>query len=325
MSISVSYHETASKLQEFAGFARGPFERPEWFELLEKHGSKPLIAVARIGEREAALALQQSEDGLQSLANWFSFAWSSHGRDPALIEAIARDLVTRTHRIELEPVPEENDAAKALEDAFVTAGWRVFAAPCTENHVLHVKRRSFAEYWAARPGKMRTTLKRKARKVSVEVIDRFDEAAWRDYRQVYDNSWKPKEEQAGLLEAFARIEGETGHLRLGIARHEGEPVAAQFWTVEDGAAYIHKLAHVEAAQPLSAGTVLSAALFEHVIDMDGVELVDFGTGNDSYKRDWMEDIRQRYCIVALNPRRLRAWPELARRSARRLASRLGRG
>ncbi len=33
--------------------------------------------------------------------------------------------------------------------------------------------------------------------------------------------------------------------------------------LEHGTAYIHKLAHLESAKPLSAGTTLSAALFEH--------------------------------------------------------------
>ena len=51
-------------------------------------------------------------------------------------------------------------------------------------------------------------------------------------------------------------------LRLGLARHVGAVIAAQFWTVENGVAYIHKLAHRESAKPLSAGTTLSAALFE---------------------------------------------------------------
>ena len=90
-------------------------------------------------------------------------------------------------------------------------------------------------------------------------------------------------------------------------------MAAQFWSVEKLCiAYIHKLApHREDAKPLSAGTTLSAALFERVIDGDQVDLVDFGTGNDDrYKRDWMEQDRPRYRIEAvLDPRSgLRAWP-----------------
>src|SRR3546814_7983792 len=74
---------------------------------------------------------------------------------------------------------------------------------------------------------------------------------------------------------------------MGLARIEGAPVAAQYWTVEDGTAFIHKLAHVEDSLKASPGTLLSAALFRHVIAVDRVARVDFGTGNDAYKRDWM--------------------------------------
>ena len=94
----------------------------------------------------------------------------------------------------------------------------------------------------------------------------------------------------------------------------GAVVAAQFWTVEHGTAWIHKLAHLESAKPLSAGTTLSAALFEHVIDRDKVELIDFGTGNDPYKADWMELDRPRYRIDCLDPAQPRAWPALAKRA-----------
>ena len=86
--------------------------------------------------------------------------------------------------------------------------------------------------------------------------------------------------------------------------------------MENGIAYIHKLAHLESAKPISPGTTLSAALFEQVIDRDKVSLVDFGTGSDAYKRDWMEEVRPRYRLDALNPSRPAAWPPLAKRTAR---------
>jgi len=164
---------------------------------------------------------------------------------------------------------------------------------------------------------MRTTLKRKAKKVSVDIHDRFDAEAWAAYEAIYGESWKPEEGDPALLRLFAQAEGDAGRIRLGIARAEGEAVAAQFWTVENGTAYIHKLAHRESAKPLSAGTTLSAALFERVIDGDKVDLIDFGTGNDSYKADWMEVDRPRYRIDCLDPKQPRAWPALAKRALAR--------
>jgi hypothetical protein len=194
----------------------------------------------------------------------------------------------------------------------------VRSAPCDHNHVLAIEGRSFAEYWATRPGQMRTTLRRKGKKVQVEILDSFDEDAWDAYEAIYSESWKPEEGAPDLLRRFAQAEGAAGRIRLGIARADGVPVAAQFWTVEDGTAYIHKLAHRESAKPLSAGATLTAALFEHVIDRDKVDLIDFGTGNDPYKRDWMERHRPRYRIDCLDPAQPRAWPALAKRALARL-------
>lgn len=323
MTIEVSYHETVSKLQEFAQFARGPFDRPEWYALLEQGGFHPVIVVGRSSHRIAALPLMAAGHGLTSLAYWFSFAWRPLGRDDELVDeiltAMAKDLRSHASAITLAPLPDEDGSASRLEQAFRKAGWAVFREQPDENHVLHVDGRSFAEYWASRPGPMRTTLKRKAKKVDVEILTHFDERAWAEYRIVYRNSWKPAEERADILEAFARMEGGAGRIRLGIARAEGVPVAAQFWTVENGTAYIHKLAHTEAAKPLSAGTTLSAALFEHAIDIDGVELIDFGTGSDAYKRDWVETVRPRFRLECYDWRKPRGWMRIAKAMARRLA------
>jgi len=319
VGIAVSYHDTVTKLQGLDGPGAGPFDRLAWFALLETGKVRPLIAVAERNGEQLALPLQHQPWGLASLTNWFSFTWRPMGQSTELLTALARDLRGKTHRIDMSPVPDEDGSIDVLERAFREAGWWVWRTQCDENHVLRVEGRSFAEYWAQRPGKMRTTLKRKAKKVDVEILDHFDEAAWRDYQSVYAESWKPAEERADILEHFARAEGAAGRLRLGIARAGGAPVAAQFWTVENGTAYIHKLAHIEAAKPLSAGTTLSAALFEHVIDTDRVELVDFGTGTDAYKRDWMEENRPRYRLTCLDWRQPRAWPSVARAWARHLA------
>ena len=44
----------------------------------------------------------------------------------------------------------------------------------------------------------------------------------------------------------------------------------------------------------SADAVLASGTRDYdviVIDVDHVDLIDFGTGNDGYKRDWMEEVR----------------------------------
>jgi hypothetical protein len=185
--------------------------------------------------------------------------------------------------------------------------------------------RTYADYIASRPGQLRTTLKRKANKVAVTIEHHFDPASWAAYEAVYAQSWKPREGSPAFLRAFAEAEGAAGRLRLGIARAEGEPVAAQMWTVECGTAWIHKLVHTEASKPLSPGTTLSAALFEQVIDRDGVEMIDFGTGNDPYKRDWMEQIRPRFRLEMYRPGCPGNWPAIVKQSIRHLAGAGRRG
>jgi hypothetical protein len=321
---AVSYHDTVNVLQGLPFAGRGPFARLEWFALLEKAGTRPLIALARSGSEAVALPLTDKAGALETLTNWYAFTWSGLATPAApddLLERAARDLAHRSTRIVLAKLPDEDGTATRLERAFRRAGWVVLREHCDTNHVLPVAGRSFAEYLAGRPGALRTTLKRKAKKVEVEIFTRFDADAWAAYEAIYAESWKPEEGDPALLRRFAEAEGAAGRLRLGLARAEGQPVAAQFWTVESGTAWIHKLAHLESAKPLSAGTTLSAALFEQVIDRDRVEWVDFGTGDDPYKRDWMEQVRPRWRLTCWRRGDPRNWPAMAKALARNLVSR----
>lgn len=326
--IEARYHDRVNVLQALNGAslaAPAPFDRAEWYQLLADSGLVPLIAMASDADTSVALALTETAGRITPLRNWYSFTWRQLApqgpKGDALLAEIARQLKARGHRVTLEPVPDEDGSAARLAAAFRSAGWLVEISPCDTNHILHVAGRSFADYWETRPGPLRTTLKRKGRKVETRIITAFDPADWAEYERIYAASWKPAEGDPAMLRAFAQAEAAAGRLRLGLALHEGAAIAAQFWTVENGIAYIHKLAHLESHKHLSAGTTLSAALFAHAIDTDGVQLIDFGTGDQAYKADWMEETRARYCIDCLAPGSLRAWPPLAKRMLRRIGTR----
>jgi hypothetical protein len=323
---AVSYHDRVNVLQGLGLASASPFERSEWFELLaDEGGLEPLIALAREGEEALALPLMREGDTLFPLANWYSFAWqplASPGADSArLIEAIARELALQARRIVLFPVPRESGGADLMAQAFRAAGWAVQVERCDTNHVLRVGGRTYDAYLASLPGPLRTTLERKAKKLEVAIHDIFDPAAWADYEAIYAASWKPEEGKPAMLRRFAEQEGAAGRLRLAIAHHEQRAVAAQFWTVEAGTAYIHKLAHIEEATSLSAGTVLTAALMKRVIETDRVGLVDFGTGDDRYKGVWMDEIRPRFRLDCMRRGNPRNWPALGKAALRKLASR----
>ena len=324
--VEVSYQGKINVLQDHGLASVGPFDRAEWFTLLaESADAAPMVVLAREGNEAAALVLKEGGGKLEPLINWYAFAWRplfSPGANRAkLLSGMAKSLKARASRVTLWPLPDEDGSAGLLESAFRAAGWICFRSPCDVAHVLPVAGRTYAEYLTARPGALRTMLKRKTKHVQTTINTIYQNIDWNTYEEIYRASWKPSEGDPALLRQFAMAEGAAGRLRLGIARHEGRTVAAQFWTVESGTAFIHKLAHLPEAQPLSAGSVLTAALMEQVIDGDGVHTVDFGTGDDSYKRDWMEAVYPRYLLDCHDPARLRAWPYILRGMARWLASR----
>ena len=242
-----------------------------------------------------------------------------------MLEALANDLAAHTHRVTFTKLPADDGTLDRLEHAFRNSGWLVLAEPCDTNHVLRVAGRSFDRFLADRPGQLRTTLKRKAKKVQVSLSTKFDAADWAAYEAVYADSWKPGEGDPALLRKFAIAESDAGRFRFAIAHHDGAAVAAQFWSVDGDTAYIHKLAHRTKSQKLSAGTTLTAALFERVIDTDAVQWVDFGTGDDPYKRDWMDQVRTRWQLTCMRPTSSRNWPLIAKAGLRKLVSRSNGG
>lgn len=326
---AISYHDTVKDLQDLDWREDDPFAQAHWFAMLEDAGIKPLIALCKDGENAAALALHWSHDQLEILTNWYAFTWrelrTCNVADNRLLEALAKDLSRRAARIILTKLPGEDGTLARFTRAFRKAGWWVFEEPCDVNHYLPVAGRSYDQYLASRPGQLRSTIKRKSKLVDISISQTFEPQDWASYEAIYAQSWKPEEGDPAMLRSFAEHESAAGRLRFGLARHEGEPVAAQFWTVQNAVAYIHKLAHLEAAKQLSAGTSLSAALFEQVIDRDQVREVDFGTGDDAYKCDWMENLRQRYTLTCLRPARAPNWAMIARLLARKLVRGGGNG
>lgn len=330
---SVDYHDDLQEVQGDAALAallgapnaQAPFDRLEWWQgLVDQCDLLPLIAVARSDAQRGVMPLLRRGRQIHCLGNWYSFRvaplFSPSADRAAMLTALAADLAGQAPHLVLSPLPDEHGEASALAAALRATGWTTFIEPCDVNHILPVGGRSYAEYLAGRAGPLRTTLKRKADRVAVTIETAFNPESWASYEAIYAKSWKSEEGHPAFLRQFAEQEGAAGRLRLAIARADGHPVAAQFWTVEAGTAFIHKLAHSEAANALSPGTTLTAALLKRVIDHDKVELVDFGTGNDAYKRDWMEQVRPRYRIEAFRAKWPGTWPAIARKVVRRLAA-----
>ena len=332
ITMNSEYHDNFQSVQATAGeklsraAQKSLFDRLEWLKHLHElclAENEPVIVHSENNGAEVWMFLMRESFGRHvALANWYNFTYRpiftgdfDEVTKLALLADIAHKIKSRSHRVEISPVSDEDGSATMTETAFEQAGWVVFKTKTDDNHILHVNGRTFDQYWTGRPGQLRNTVRRKAKKnlVSIRIETEFSDEHWNDYLEVYANSWKPEEGNPQFLKALAVQEGKAGCLRLGLAYIDGKPVAAQFWTAENGEALIHKLAHIEDATKSSPGTLLSVAMFQHVIDVDQVDLVDFGTGNDPYKRDWMEAVRDRYALELFWPNHPLSWFPILKR------------
>lgn len=293
------------------------FERLDWFRLVQEHTppcGKPLVVRARNGKASAWLFTAVSGGRAVPLSNWYSLRYGTiiEGcAEGAAVDALVKGLrEAGVSRVSLSPMTEHDPLPAALK----RHRWAIGRSPSTVSWRIRTAGMTFDDYWAARPSRLRNTAKRRAKatKLDLAVHHVFDAKAWEDYESVYNASWKPAEGSPALMRKLAQAEGAAGTLRLGLAYHEGKPVAAQLWVVEHRMATIHKLAYREDAKHFSPGTMLSMEMFRRAIDDDKVEMIDFGIGNDGYKKDWMEEAVPLYALSAYDLRSIRGLAGFAR-------------
>lgn len=274
---------------------------------------------------------------LEALSNYYSCFYAPHLSTPAsrsqdtlraLTHAIAGEK-PRWDEIDLKPLDVESREFRELVEAFRSAGFVVQTYFSFGNWYLPVNGRSFAEYSQNLPSVLKNTLSRKRRKLEktgrakIEIVTGGQglDAAIDAYMKVYLLSWKQPEPYPRFVPGLIRMCATMGALRLGLIYVDGEPAAAQLWIVHHGKALIYKLAYDERFADLSVGTILSATLFEHALDVDKVAEVDYLSGDDAYKKDWMSQRRERWGILALNPRTPRGLIAIARHIGGRAAKR----
>lgn len=178
------------------------------------------------------------------------------------------------------------------------------------NWYLPVLGRSYEEYFEGLTARVRNTVERKTKalmKLKGAEIKLFKDACDIDlatsaYQSVYMKSWKRQEPYPKFIPGLIKLAAEQGSLRIGVVYIFGVPVASQLWIVADNSAYIFKLAYDEDYKKYSAGTVLTAFLMKYVIDIDKVHTVDFLSGDDAYKKEWMPCRRERYILQVFNIR-----------------------
>jgi CelD/BcsL family acetyltransferase involved in cellulose biosynthesis len=257
---------------------------------------------------------------LQPVANHYTGLYSPlthpEGDEAEALGAWACALMAelpRWQRINLFPMATETTNFEALQVALRRAGFRTQPYFCFANWYLKVAGRSYEEYFDSLPSKLRHTVIRKSRQLGamqgfhIAILTEPWQSAEgaRVFDRVYGASWKNPEAYPAFIPGLIQTCATQGWLRMGVAYLNGVAVAFQIWIVHGEVASIYKLAYDEAHAKLSIGSVLTATMMHHVIDHDKVSEVDYLSGDEEYKRDWMSDRRERCGIAAFNPRTLR--------------------
>ena len=175
---------------------------------------------------------------------------------------------------------------------------------------------SWDTYLRSRDGALRETVRRKLGKALRDKTIRFDligggaelETGIAAFEDVYARSWKEPEPFPDFNASFMHAAAAMGILRLGVLRQGETPIAVQYWVVTGNettrrTGSVLKLAHDEAFKPISPGTVLTALMIRSLLEKDGVTELDFGRGDDPYKRQWVGRRRQRIGLIIANPLR----------------------
>lgn len=203
----------------------------------------------------------------------------------------------------LEPVADDDTRLNRFQQSMQVAGFNCEHVFRFYNWIYRVQGKSYAEYMEDRPTRLRNTISRKQRKLEREHGYRIQLYTGHDvlprmcdYYAVYNASWKANEQYVDFLDGIVASFSEQGWARLAVLYVENQPVAAQLWFVAHGKASIFRLVYDKVWKAYSPGSILTSFLMEHVIDACKVEEIDFLTGNDAYKQDWMSDRRQRFAL-----------------------------
>lgn len=206
----------------------------------------------------------------------------------------------------LEPVADDDNDLNNFQRVMETVGFNCELTFRHYNWIYRVQGQSFEDYMSERPAKLRNTISRKKRKLKREHgydirLYTGDEVPQKmsDYYTVYTASWKANEQYTDFLNGMVASFTKQDWPRLAVLYVKERPVAAQLWFVVHGKANIFRLSYDEMWKSYSPGSILTCYLMEYVIDNDKVKEIDFLTGNDTYKQDWMSDRRERFALSCI--------------------------
>jgi len=293
------------------------FDLPGWYDLVARLGMRPgwKPVVVADDDASAAFVLQHDSRGdFASCVNPYSCEHAALG-NPEAISGLARAFASTPgkFRVLLRDLDPDEPAFNAALEGCRAAGFKAKPFFGWGNWYEDVAGRTYQDYLSARPSSLTNTGKRK-----LAVLQKSSRVSFRihrpgealepfiaDYEDVRRQSWQQAEPFPLFIPELIRFADSLGVLRMGILKIDGENAAAQFWIVWKKRALIFKLAYVDKLRSHSPGTLLTMNMLEHIFENDKPSEIDFGRGDDEYKKLWVSTRRERFGIEAVNPRTVR--------------------
>ena len=311
-----NYYSHSSWYQNFLGTCLDPGDQVIFFGLSSDDGQP--LAILPLRRAHPANGIF-SPRRISGLSNFYTCSYQPLVNSSANLAEISRALAIalRQHLapidvLQLDSLPRQPNWPALLQSGLREAGFVTDSYFHFAQWYEDVSGLDYEGYLAKRPGKLRNTINRRERKLRAEGELSFNlymappEIAngMASYEQVHLNSWKVAEPYPEFAAGLAKEAATAGALRLGILELNNRPIAAQIWLVMNGRATIFKLSYDEAYKALSPGTVLTAWMVRQALKNDQLREIDFGRGDDPYKRDWLSQRRENWGLIACNTRTL---------------------
>lgn len=302
------------------------FGKPGWFDLLQKHivkNDEQMIYYCVVNDNEtidAIFPLIKSSKGtnsqylLKSLANFYTMEYEPYfikktRNSNKAIKAFVKYLATEEpdwYLLEFFPIEAEKLNNIYLRKE-LSKYFKISCSLCHKNWIYRTNGESFKEYVAFSPSRIKN-IRRKERQLvknhDVKFMIWTDgtdiEKSIQDYFTIYNSSWKDEEQYPDFIPDLIQLCVSEKVLRLGFLYVDDVPTAVQFNIFHTNVTLIYKLGYNEEYKHLSVGAILSFKMMEYAFDKDKSAEIDYGCGDDEYKKEWMNNCKEKITLSAYN-------------------------
>jgi CelD/BcsL family acetyltransferase involved in cellulose biosynthesis len=320
-----------------------PFARAAWFAAWRRafgSGDLELITLRRKGNLAGVLPTERRRGVVRGTVNYHSPAFAAVAEDPAAERAMCELALNRaSRRLSLAQVPADDGLPAEADAAATAAGCRVLRRVQQRTPVVPVEG-EWDSYLGGLSRGFRKELRRFNRRLDEQgqvdfEVTTGEEGLGERLEEVFaveGTGWKLEQgtaiisrpETRRFYEEVAAWAAASGFLRLFILRLAGRAIAVDFALESGGVRYLLKGGFDPDYAKAAPGLLLLERGLAHGFAA-GLERIELGGGDDSYKLRWTSTVRAREVVQAFpsTPLGLADWATLA--YGRPIAQRFYRG